>query len=322
MPSADQTMPDAPLVSLVVMGYNQADIIADSIAGTLAQDYPNLEILLSDDGSGDETFAVMQTLAQAYSGPHRVRLNRNAPNMGFVGHLNHIFSLCRGELIVYNAGDDISRPDRVSKLFAAAQASDALLIHSDAHEIDASGQRTGRINTRHAALQAMSIEEAARAMALCTGATCAWRPEILHRFGPIVEEPTFDDLIFGFRALLSGGVAHVPEPLMEYRVGLGLSNMDSIRNLPPADMAARKQAYLKRQDLRAATLRQRRRDCLTIGNAPLAELLTQELATVTYAIRLLREPGFDRWSRFRSVPAFRDSIRVRTRLRKKLNVTA
>lgn len=309
----------APLVSLVVMSYNQAGFIAETVAGALAQDYPNLEIVFSDDGSGDDTFALIERAVAGYAGPHAIRLNRNTPNMGFIGHLNHIFSLCRGELIVYNAGDDISLPTRVSRLMAVAQETPALLIHSDAFEIDAAGARTGAINSRRDALDAMPITQAAKAMALCTGATCAWRPELMTRFGPIVEGPTFDDLIFCFRALMTGGVAHVPEPLIEYRVGVGLSNMESLRDLPAGAMEARTQRLLKKLDLRSATLRQRLRDCRTIGAAELEDVVAAELAKVDYGIRILRDPGCDRWSRLRSWAALRESMRVRARLRKKLN---
>ncbi|MBE9640911.1 glycosyltransferase [Salipiger mangrovisoli] len=310
----------APLVSLVVMSYNQAEFIAETVAGALAQDYPNLEIVFSDDGSGDDTFALIERAVAGYAGKHAIRLNRNTPNMGFIGHLNHIFSLCRGELIVYNAGDDISLPTRVSRLMTVAQENpELLLIHSDAFEIDAAGARTGAINSRRDALDAMPLSRAATAMGLCTGATCAWRPEVMTRFGPIVEEPTFDDLIFCFRALMTGGVVHVPEPLIEYRVGVGLSNMESLRDLPLDAMEARTQRLLKKLDLRSATLRQRLRDCRTIGAAELESVVAQELATVDYGIRLLREPGFDRWSRLRSLGALRESLRVRTRLRKKLS---
>lgn len=313
-------MTEWPLASLVVMSYNQADYIADTIAGALAQDYPNLEIVFSDDNSSDETFEIIEKAVAAYEGPHHIRLNRNTPNKGFVDHLNQLFTLCRGALIIYNAGDDISLPFRVSRMMEAAQQSPALLIHSDAYEIDGAGQRTGDINSRHEALEAMPLEQAARAMALCTGATCAWRPEVLSRFGPIVEEPTFDDLIFGFRALLTGGVGYVAEPLMEYRVGIGMSNMDTIRLLPPDDIEGRTKALLKRLDLRSATLRQRLRDCQVIDAGDMAQVVAQELEKVDYGIRLLREPGFDRYSRFRSWSAFRTSIQNRVRMRKKLNV--
>ena len=48
---------DAPRVSFAVMAFNQQDLIGQTLAGALAQDYGNLEIVIADDGSGDETYA-------------------------------------------------------------------------------------------------------------------------------------------------------------------------------------------------------------------------------------------------------------------------
>ena len=44
-------------------------------------------------------------------------------------------------------------------------------------------------------------------------------------FGNIVETDTYDDLVFYFRAMLAGGrIGYVPEPLMLYRIGCGVTN--------------------------------------------------------------------------------------------------
>ena len=53
-----------------------------AIEGAFAQTYQPLEILLSDDCSPDGTYRVMQEMAAAYAGPHRVILNRNPKNLG------------------------------------------------------------------------------------------------------------------------------------------------------------------------------------------------------------------------------------------------
>ncbi len=313
---------DMPLVSMIVFGYNQADIIAPTITAAFAQTYPRLEIILSDNGSSDGTFDVMQGMAEAYDGPHLVRLNRNDPGLGFIGHVNQAFALCKGALIVYNPGDDISVPERTAKLAAKAARTEALLIHSDAREMDLQGRPTDTVNSQKDHLDGMPLEQAARELALCIGATCAWRPELMHRFGPIIEEPTYDDLIFGFRAMLCGGMAHVPEPLVHYRTGEGMSQMGNVKSLPPEAKAERAALLLRRLELRAATLRQRRRDCLTIGRTELAALLDAELDGADYTIRLLKDPGFDRWSRFGSLSALQTSFRARARLRRKLTVRA
>lgn len=50
-------------LSLVVMAYKQEGFIRDAVEAALAQDYPDLEIVLSDDCSPDNTFAIMEEMA-------------------------------------------------------------------------------------------------------------------------------------------------------------------------------------------------------------------------------------------------------------------
>ena len=89
---SDPLMP-APRLSLVVMSYRQEAYIADTVASAFASDYPDLEIVLTDDASPDGTFQIMREMAAAYRGPHRIVLNRNAQNLGLIGHVNHLFNL-------------------------------------------------------------------------------------------------------------------------------------------------------------------------------------------------------------------------------------
>ena len=103
---------DKPLVTFAVIAYNQERFIREAVEGAFAQTYSPLEIILSDDGSSDKTFDVMQALVAKYDGPHHVMLNRNSKNLGLAGHVNHIMERATGDIIVLAAGDDISRPER------------------------------------------------------------------------------------------------------------------------------------------------------------------------------------------------------------------
>ena len=122
-------MPDStserPLVSFTIKAYDQESLIAEAVAGAFAQTWSPLEIILSDDGSPDGTFRVMQQLAAAYPGPHRVVLNRNPKNLGIAGHMNRLARLVSARLWVDSAGDDISEPQRVARLVAAWQSGGA-----------------------------------------------------------------------------------------------------------------------------------------------------------------------------------------------------
>lgn len=112
-----------PLVTFALFAYNQEHFIRDAIRGALSQTYEPLEIILSDDCSSDRTFEIMQEMADAYEGPHRVRLNRSPENLGILGHLIDVGREARGSILVVAAGDDISKPERVAALIPMFQRS-------------------------------------------------------------------------------------------------------------------------------------------------------------------------------------------------------
>ncbi|MCA9494687.1 MAG: glycosyltransferase family 2 protein, partial [Myxococcales bacterium] len=116
-------MEERPLITFFVVAFNQEAFVREAIAGAFAQTWEPLQIVLSDDASKDGTFAIMEEMAAAYDGPHRVVLNRNPTNLGIGEHVNACMALAEGELIVGSAGDDVSLPHRVQRLYEAWLAS-------------------------------------------------------------------------------------------------------------------------------------------------------------------------------------------------------
>jgi glycosyltransferase involved in cell wall biosynthesis len=212
-------------LSFVVMAYNQDAFIREAVSAAFAQDHDDLEIVLTDDGSTDGTFQIMEAMAQDYAGPHRVFLNRNDPNRGLIGHVNQLFSLATSDWVIYAAGDDISEPDRASRVAAIIGRESPLLVHSNVTDLDESGapKLRQRDRTRHATLEAKSLPELACATSHAIGASCCWHRDLFDRFGPITETGLFEDQVLLFRARLLGKVAYLDERLVQYRRRIGLS---------------------------------------------------------------------------------------------------
>ena len=149
-------MADRPLVTLFVLAYRQEGFVRAAIEGAFAQTWSPLEIILSDDASPDGTFRVMQEMAAAYSGPHRLVLNRNEKNLGLTAHVSRVMALATGGFVVQNAGDDVSHPERV------ATARRRLAGRRRPGDGGALGHAPARRGRRHRALPAVAAADAGR----------------------------------------------------------------------------------------------------------------------------------------------------------------
>lgn len=226
-----------PLVSMLLIAYNQAGVIADAVAGALAQRYSPLEILISDDCSSDGTFAAIEAAVRDYRGPHRVVLNRNEKNAGISAHLSQLAAKSQGDLLVVTAGDDVSSPERCERLVACwnAHGRKIDLIASDLEEFEgAKGQQgkdgeAGRIAPTDLG-QYRNFDDWARERPWLVGASHAWSRRLFERFGPMLPGAMAEDQIMTFRAVMSGGAVSLREPLVRYRRG-GLSGKKRLRTV-------------------------------------------------------------------------------------------
>jgi len=95
-----------PLVSIMIPAYNQDGYIADAVESALAQDYPRLEVVVSDDASNDDTGAV----AKRYGTDARFRYSRNPVNRGYLANFRRlVFDLAKGDWVITLDGDDVLR---------------------------------------------------------------------------------------------------------------------------------------------------------------------------------------------------------------------
>jgi glycosyltransferase involved in cell wall biosynthesis len=226
-----------PLVSILLIAYRQADTVGAAIAGALAQTHSPLEIIASDDASGDGTWEAMQRAVAGYTGPHQVRLNRNETNLGIGAHLSALAQMARGDLLVVAAGDDFSLPQRCEKLVEAWLAHERRpdLLASALADLDAEGHVHGEIVPSDLAAYT-SLAQWAAQPPFVVGAAQAWTKRLFDRFGPLPPGTVAEDLVMVFRAIGSGGAITLREPLVQYRRG-GISRRR--RNLHAHDVVER-----------------------------------------------------------------------------------
>ena len=127
-----------PLVTVVTPSYNQGKFIRATIESVLAQDYPQIEYIVMDGGSTDETAAI----AAEYAGrltwiSERDRGQSHAINKGF--------QRARGEIVSWLNSDDILFPGAVSRAVRALElAPHAAAVYGEGYLMDAGGRLTRR----------------------------------------------------------------------------------------------------------------------------------------------------------------------------------
>jgi hypothetical protein len=236
-----------PQITLALFAYNQERFICAAVASAFAQTQSPLEIIPSDDGSLDGIFASMQDMAAAYTGPHRLILRQNEPNLGLIAHVNTVCALASSDYIVGMAGSDISEPNGVASICAVLGAQ-PLLIHSGVTFIDETGA-TIKVRPPTEDLRNNDLHRIARSRSLYIGATGVWHKDLFQLFGDITETEAYEDLVLGCRAALLVRVKYLPEALVRYRLGSGISTGDQTSRLAQirttrANLAALRQRWM------------------------------------------------------------------------------
>ncbi|MDQ2078331.1 glycosyltransferase family A protein [Marinimicrobium sp. ABcell2] len=104
--------PDAPLISVVVPAYNAGGTLHIALDGLLGQSWTNLEIIVVDDGSSDDTAQVAQSYEKK---DPRVRYLPNSRNMGAYPTRNNGMKAARGDFVTVHDSDDWSHPQKLER---------------------------------------------------------------------------------------------------------------------------------------------------------------------------------------------------------------
>jgi Glycosyl transferase family 2 len=102
-------------VTVVVLNYNYERFVDQAIASALAQTYPHCDVVVVDNGSTDDSLAVIQRFST------RVSLVRQATNVGQGQGYNLGFAAARGEWVLWLDADDLLDPEAVSRCMALVQ---------------------------------------------------------------------------------------------------------------------------------------------------------------------------------------------------------
>ncbi len=203
----------AARVSVLMTTYNGARTIGESIASVLAQSFADFELIVVDDCSTDTTPALLAAIADP-----RIRILRNARNLGIVGARNVGFLACRGEYVAALDHDDLAAPTRLAQQVALLDAEPAVVMAgTQVRELAPDGRvvhtRYGTGNTPVVMRWQLHLRNPYSYSAMM------FRAEAIRRLGVFMREAAVysDDYDLYLRLARVGEVALLPEVLCTYR---------------------------------------------------------------------------------------------------------
>ena len=123
--------PNCPLVSIALCTYNGEKFLSRLLESIVNQSYRNIEIIITDDCSVDNTWSILEIYREKDS---RIKLNRNEKNLGYIKNFEKTILSCTGTYIALADQDDIWLPDKIT--VSVENIKNNILVYHDSNFID------------------------------------------------------------------------------------------------------------------------------------------------------------------------------------------
>ena len=211
-----------PLVSVAVPAYRHEKYIETCLASICDQTYPELELVLIDDGSPDDTFRIASEFLEIRRDRFRRIVLERRDNRGVSANSNACIESCRGEWVHLIGSDDRLYPDKISRVQSAIERwklPELALVHTDTDTINAEGTvRPIRKADRHAP---PGPDHAAYRWLfhrnLISNPSIALRRNAFLDIGGFDPSLPLEDLDCWLRLSTRYAIARIPEVLASYR---------------------------------------------------------------------------------------------------------
>lgn len=208
-----------PLISVAMICYNQERYIEEAINSILDQDYPNLEIIISDDCSIDQTYNIAKnTIKSRGANSNNVILQRNSTNLGLTRNFKKAYENAKGEIIVAASGDDVSKPNRVSTIYKEWSLNKPSIVTSLYDMIDSSGNLIPFDASHQKGNYNSGPLFNKRNVYFFCGATAAYSAKFIKSLNLPDDYSGAEDVALLYQAHLNGESVHnIPKSLICYR---------------------------------------------------------------------------------------------------------
>jgi len=209
-------MSSQPLVSVVIASYNHGPYIEQSILSVLGQTYPNIELLVVDDGSKDDSVERITRLQAEHGFDFQTQQNQ-----GLTRTLNGAIARTRGSLIVSFGSDDIMFPERIATQVAhMADKPEVGICAGNIELIDSHGElRPEKRQRRDLPFRRLSFDDVFMGLKpLPPAPTLMLRREALDKVGGFDPDIPLEDLCIELKITRAGYYIDVLNVVMaQYR---------------------------------------------------------------------------------------------------------
>jgi hypothetical protein len=212
-------------ISVAMCTYNGAAFLPAQLESIVTQSRKPDEIIICDDGSTDQTRALLEKFAK--ESPIPVSLKFNQQNLGSIKNFEQAVRSCTGDIIVLSDQDDVWHTDKLGKIDEAFQSEPNVgLVFSDAEIVDENLQPLNRRMWDEVGFDAHKRKLVGMGRALevlvtgwiVTGATMAFRSNFMKLSLPIPEGiAMIHDGWIALTIATVAGVVPIEEPLIKYR---------------------------------------------------------------------------------------------------------
>lgn len=212
-----------PWVSVICISYNHASYVEQALQSVVDQDYPNVELIVIDNGSIDRSAELIARFTERHSA---IRFIQNPVNVGLNRAFNQGLALAEGRYVVDLSADDVLLPGRLSKQVAQFEklAGPYAVVFSNAAYIDRSGREVALHYavdaSGHARLPVPSgnvFKPILESYFICTP-TMMMRRDVLNELGGYDETLAYEDFDFWVRSARLYHYAYLDEVLTQKRL--------------------------------------------------------------------------------------------------------
>ncbi|MBI5561168.1 MAG: glycosyltransferase family 2 protein [Deltaproteobacteria bacterium] len=212
---------EMPTVTVVVPAYNHEDYVADCIKSILGQDYPDIDLIVINDGSTDSTDLRIREWMKENKCSFRYVSKQNE---GLIKTLNLGLGMSKGEYFCECASDDMMLPGSIRKRVEYLQANPVLdCVFADGYLIEGAAKtekrlfkdngKTGFRSSEH------SIEDILSGRARIFFASGMIKRSVIDALGAFDEAFRYhEDWLLKYQIVIRGRVGYLDEPVMYYRV--------------------------------------------------------------------------------------------------------